>query len=68
MTINNKFNIGDIVYLRTDTDNLKRIVLSMQILPGGAISYHLACGEKDGWHHEFEMSDERNGNIAGFKK
>lgn len=28
MTINNKFNIGDIVYLITDTDKLKRMVVN----------------------------------------
>jgi len=68
MTINNLFEIGQFVWLKTDTDKLKRIVVSIQIHPNGALSYHLACGKEDEWHHEFEITNEKNSNPAGFKK
>lgn len=68
MTINNKFSIGQFVYLTTDTDRLRRAVVGIKINPNNGLSYLLVCGEKDSWHYELEISDEKSGNIAGFKK
>lgn len=52
-----EYNIGSIVYLRTDKDQAKRIVTGIQITPGG-VSFRLACGPVDTWHYAIEITAE----------
>jgi hypothetical protein len=64
MVINNLFNIEDLVYLKTDPDQKKRIVTAMLIRPGGSYSYELSCGTEAKWFYEFEISAERDVIIS----
>ena len=59
MVVDNKYNIGQTVYLKHDPEQLKRIVQSIQINPGN-LSYCLGCGSVGSWHYEFEISEEVN--------
>jgi hypothetical protein len=59
MILENKFEIGEIVYLITDPDQKKRIVTSIQITPGN-IKYHLSQCDNDFWAEEFEISRDRD--------
>lgn len=59
---------GDIVYLKTDPDQLERIV-SGKIARPGAILYELSCGTMLSNHYDFEITEEvdvlkkvKNGN------
>lgn len=56
MTINNRFNIGQEVYLKTDPDQLKRIICQIAITPGAALIYQLALASQNSWHYEIEIS------------
>ena len=60
MIINNKFNINDIVYLRTDKDQSERIVTSIIIYEGGRMSYRVNAGTVETWHTEGEMTLEKD--------
>jgi len=55
--------IGDIVYLKTDTEQLKRIVYSITISEGG-ILYLVTQGTDNSNHYGFEMSSEKDNNIS----
>lgn len=57
MVIDNKYNIGDFVYLNTDTEQKKRLVISISVSPTG-IRYCLSCGNNDTWHYDIEISKE----------
>jgi hypothetical protein len=59
MTINNKHNIGDIVYLITDEQQRQRIVTGIVIRPT-AVMYHLACGDDESGHYDIEISTTKN--------
>lgn len=59
MLVDNKYNIGDIVYLITDEDSFPRIVNGIQLSPNNGILYRLACGTNETWHYDFEMSTEK---------
>lgn len=59
MVVDNKFNIGDTVYLKTDKDQLPRIVTSIRIFPTG-VCYCLSQGTTDTIHYEIEISEEIN--------
>jgi len=59
MLIDNKFNIGETAYLKTDTEQKERIVTAFQVLPS-LILYRLSCGEGDGWFYDIEISTEKN--------
>lgn len=58
MTINNKFNIEEIVFLITDTDQSKRIITAIQVSKNSLL-YRLACGTSDSWHFEYEIERDK---------
>lgn len=55
LIIDNKFNIGDKVYLITESDKA-RLVLEIKITPGN-IMYLVSAGEQSAWFYDFELSD-----------
>lgn len=59
MIIDNKFNIGDIVYLTTDIEQLPRVVISFTVSANGII-YNLTQGINESTHYNFEMSKEKD--------
>lgn len=59
MVIENKFNLGDIVYIKTDTDQKERMVIGILIRPG-IIEYQLSCGETSIWQMEFMISETKD--------
>ena len=52
-----KYQIGETVYLKTDCEQLERIVIGISIYPIG-IMYQLACGIDQTWHYDIEMSPD----------
>ena len=58
MVIENKYNIGDLVYLTTDTDQFQRLVIAINILPNN-ITYGLQCGTDVRYHYDIEISKEK---------
>ena len=59
MKIDNKYDIGQTVYLKTDKDQLERIITSIQISYNNLL-YRLSCVDTETWHYDFELSDEKN--------
>lgn len=59
MVIDNKFNIGDMVYLVTDADQLPRVITNIEIRPGNCLVYRLCIGASMSNHYEFEISAEK---------
>lgn len=60
MVIDNKYDFGEIVYLKTDSDQEKRIVTAIKVYPAGDIIYQLSCGTENSDHYEFEISREED--------
>jgi len=58
LKITTKYDIEDIVYLVTDTEQSERIVVSISIHPNNLIMYSLMCGVETSDHYEFELSDK----------
>lgn len=56
--INNEYNIEDIVYLKTDVDQLPRIITSFEVFKGGEILYKLVQRSTQSYHYGFEFSKE----------
>ena len=59
MIVDNKYNIGDIVFLKTDNDQAERLVTAIQVNPNGLI-YRLVKDTTETWHYDFEISREKN--------
>ena len=59
MTINNKFKLGEMVYLRTDPDQFSRIIVAIQITVDGGMLYKLAIGMNEQWHYEVELTRDK---------
>lgn len=60
ITIDNKFAMGEIVYLRTDTEQLPRIVTGIQVCADGGMLYKLSQGESVDWHYEVELARDQD--------
>lgn len=57
MRIRTKFDIGQILFLKTDSDQLRRMVTSITLNPGNIV-YGLSCGTGHSKHYEIELSAE----------
>jgi hypothetical protein len=65
MLIDNEFELGETVYLKTDIEQLKRIVTKIGVQMGGLLTYQLCCGTEDGCHYECEISREQHAVLIG---
>lgn len=59
MVIDNRYEIGDMVYLVTDPDQLLRIVTSLRVTKCDII-YTLSCGPSNCDAYDYEMSAEKS--------
>jgi hypothetical protein len=60
MVIDNKFELGEILYLKTDAEQLGRIVTAIIVCPDDSYLYELTCGTHASKHYDFEISQEKN--------
>ena len=60
MVIDNKYEIGQIVYLATDKEQLPMMILSFEVFKDGEIMYKLGTGTTTTYHYDFEFSDKEN--------
>ena len=56
MIIDNKFAITQTVYLKTDKDQLPRLVTGLKVNSNGLL-YSLTAGTQDSDHYDFEISE-----------
>lgn len=57
-TVQVDFEIGSIVYLKTDKDKKDRLVRSYQVKQSG-IEYELICERDSSWHYDFEITEDK---------
>lgn len=57
MNIKTKFDIGQLVSLKHDIENLPRAITGISIRPNNTITYNLISSDKDTWHYEFEIKE-----------
>ena len=57
INIDNKFDIGQIVYLKTDPEQLPRMCTGIKI-GRDSILYQLCCGVLDSMHYDIEITLE----------
>ncbi len=62
MIIDNKFNIGDTVFLKLDEEQKPRIVIMLYVMET-AIRYLISNGKEETVHYHFELSSDKNINI-----
>ena len=58
--MNFKFNLGDIVYLKTDTEQYPRMVTGIVIRANNNILYYLTKSDYETLHYDFEISIQLN--------
>ncbi len=63
MIIKSEFTWGDTVYLKTDPEQLPRIITAITAFSPLAIQYELACGTEITPHWAIEISKDENLNI-----
>lgn len=57
--LSNIYEIGDTVYLKTDNDQMPRIVFCFRVYKNDML-YELVCGTVTSAHYDFEISDKKN--------
>jgi len=63
MYISNKFSRGDFVYLTTDPEQKKRVVICITVFDRDDLSYTVQCGTERSDHYDFEISLEPDKNL-----
>ena len=64
MFVENIYDFGDIVFLKTDAEQNERIVTGISIRPNGPIIYYLNCGQFISSHYEMEIIKEKEFKIT----
>jgi hypothetical protein len=59
MTVETKYNIGSIVYLKTDIEQLPHIITSIHILSKNLHAYGLNQGSIPSDHMEYELTEDK---------
>ena len=54
------FNIGQVVYLKTDKEQIDRIVTGIMLRPNRSVTYCLSLGAIESWHYALEIDDEKD--------
>ena len=62
ITIDNKYNIGDTVYLVTDVDGLPRMVTAILVTKVDCM-YELSCGPQVSRHYDFEIETDEEEEL-----
>ena len=69
MTVANLFDLGEIVYLKTDKDQLPRMVVAIHVTLAG-VKYQLSSGTTSDYTYAEEISREKsflsNASKVGF--
>jgi hypothetical protein len=60
MVVENKFDIGQVVYLRTDKEQEPCIITCLTVYRDGDVLYEVNRGSHSSRHFDFELSNERN--------
>jgi hypothetical protein len=55
-----EFNIGQIVYLKTDIEQKARIVTGINLKPNKGVIYCLACGTNETYHYGIEIDEDKD--------
>lgn len=54
-----KYNLGDVVFLKTDVSQKERMVTSITLTPNG-LYYILSCGDDESNHYDIEISTKKD--------
>ena len=57
MVLNSEYNIGDFVYLKTDTEQLKRMITGYSVRKD-TILYYLSQGVTETTHYGIEINND----------
>lgn len=68
MKIETKFNLEQIVALKTDPQKLERMIVGIKINPDMNPLYYLNQSTVESTHYECEIQEIDNSRKAGFKK
>lgn len=60
MFIENKYDIGQVVYAKTDPEQGEQIVTGILVQPMGLLTYRLNQDGVDSYHYDFEITVERD--------
>lgn len=58
MVIDNKYELGEILFLKTDSEQRKRICTAIVVCPDNSFLYELTCDTQSNRHYDFEISRE----------
>lgn len=60
MKINNEFDFGEILYLKTDIHQNPRMLIAIEVYPDGELLYKLISGTSVSYHYAMEITREKD--------
>jgi hypothetical protein len=67
MIIENKYNIGQLVYVRTDEENKPRLITAVLLRGNGGLVYEASGDGSSRWYYDFELTTEKYEQIESKK-
>lgn len=67
LTIRTLYRLQQIVYLRTDFEQLPRMITGIKICVDGSILYELTSGTQVTFHYEVEISETKNAFVKCYE-
>jgi hypothetical protein len=58
--VNNEYDFGEVVYLKTDPEQHPAIIFSINIYKAGEIMYEVIRGTVTSKHYDFELTRDKN--------
>lgn len=62
MMLESKYDRGDMVFIKTDPDQVQRMITAI-MWAGTGIQYQIKAGVNDSWHFEYEITQNANFSI-----
>lgn len=53
-----KYDVGQMLVLVTDPEQLERIVVGYSVIPGNIVLYRVCLGTTTSEHYEFELAEQ----------
>jgi SNF family Na+-dependent transporter len=59
-THNSTYTLGDILYLKTDPEQLERMCTQVSFKGSGSVVYSLSVGHQESDHYDIEISSKKD--------
>lgn len=62
-----EYDIGDLVYIKTELENNVWMIISIEIYPNNLFTYTMTCGTQVSRHYGIELTKDKDEKIRKYE-